>query len=112
MVRTRHRDYFLLLAEETIPKLRGAEQMQWYAVLEAEHDNLRQGLTFCLEETEGGENGLRLAGVLPQFWETRGHLSGGRSRLTAGRWYLLILTESNLGAIGQIVIRLRERTVS
>jgi predicted ATPase/class 3 adenylate cyclase/TolA-binding protein len=83
VVRLRHRDYFLTLAEAAGPKLRGAEQAQWLSVLEAEHDNLRQALTFCLEEPEGGEAGLRLGAALWQFWLVRGHLSEGRQHLAA-----------------------------
>jgi predicted ATPase/class 3 adenylate cyclase len=82
-VRGRHRDYFLALAEETRPKLRSAEQAQWLALLEEEHDNLRLALTFCLEEPEGGEAGLRLGAALQQFWWTRGHFSEGRQHLSA-----------------------------
>jgi tetratricopeptide (TPR) repeat protein len=83
MVRARHGDYFLMMAEEVKPKLGGSEQAQWLAVLEEEHDNLRQALTFYMEDTEGaqaGEKGLRLAAALQRFWSTRGHLSEGRER--------------------------------
>jgi predicted ATPase/class 3 adenylate cyclase len=80
---SRHRDYFLMLAEETRPKLLGSEQAQWLEVLEAEHENLRLALTFCLEEPDGAEAGLRLAVALPVFWEMRGHLSEGRQHLSA-----------------------------
>lgn len=82
-VSEKHRDYFLELAETARPKLRGAEQAQWLAILEEEHDNLRQALTFCLQETEAGEAGLRLGAALQQFWITRGHLREGRESLTA-----------------------------
>jgi predicted ATPase/class 3 adenylate cyclase/Tfp pilus assembly protein PilF len=80
-LRSRFRNYFLELAEEIMPKLRGSEQVRWYAVLEAEHDNLRQALQFCAEDPGAGEAGLRLAGALWRFWWTQGHLSEGRERL-------------------------------
>ena len=82
--RERHGDYFLTLAENTAPKLRGSEQVQWLKVLEEEHDNLRQALTLYAEDAadgEAGEKGLRLGAALQQFWGTRGHLSEGRERL-------------------------------
>jgi predicted ATPase len=82
-VRRRHRDFFLVLVEETRPKLHGAEQEQWLAVLEEEYDNLRQALNFCLEEPEEGAAGLRLGAALQGFWWTRGHLSEGRQYLSA-----------------------------
>ena len=81
-VRERHRDYFLALAEEVSPKLRGLEQAQCLVMLEEEHDNLRQALTFCREEPEGGEAGLRLGAALQGFWWIRGHLSEGRQHLS------------------------------
>jgi predicted ATPase/class 3 adenylate cyclase/tetratricopeptide (TPR) repeat protein len=82
-VRERHCDTFLALAEEVRPKLHGSEQARWLGVLEEEHDNLRQALTWCGEEVEGGEKGLRLGAALQMFWRTRGHVSEGRERLRA-----------------------------
>ncbi len=82
-VRARHRDYYLTMAEEIRPQVTGSEQAHWLSVLETEHDNLRQALTFCLEEADGGQKGLRLGGSLQAFWQIRGHVSEGRERLTA-----------------------------
>lgn len=82
-VRVRHRDYFLTLAEEAEPKLKGAEQAHWFAVLEAEHDNLRQAMACCMEKTERVEAGLRLGAVLWMFWYVRGHFVEGRAYLVA-----------------------------
>jgi len=79
--RARHRDYFLGLAEEAAPKLRGAEQITWLRRLEEEHDNLRAALEWSLLET-GSRGGLRLCGALQRFWWTRGHLSEGRQWCT------------------------------
>ena len=70
-VRARHADCFLTLAAEIRPKLSGSEQGQWLEVLEEEHDNLRQALTWYSEDAvdaEAGEKGAaagsRLAGFL------------------------------------------------
>ncbi|HLK61174.1 MAG TPA: tetratricopeptide repeat protein [Chthonomonadaceae bacterium] len=82
-VQQRHRDGFLVLAEEIRPKLTGPEQGHWLSVLEGEHDNLRAALTFCQAEAEGGEAGLRLGAALQRFWQVRGYLSEGRERLMA-----------------------------
>ena len=88
VVRARHGDYFVALAEEIMPKLAGSEQAQWLRVLEAEHDNLRQALTEYAEDaTEDvradDKKGLRLGAALQRFWMVRGHLSEGRERLRA-----------------------------
>jgi predicted ATPase/class 3 adenylate cyclase len=77
VVRERHRDYFLALAEEAEPKLTGAEQAEWLLRLEEEHENLRAGLDWSLV-APGSGGGLRLCGALQRFWWTRGHLSEGR----------------------------------
>src|SRR5258706_4748213 len=80
-VRVRHRDYYLSLAEEADPKLRGAEQAEWLRHLEDEHENLRAGLEWSLAEA-GSKGGLRLCGALQRFWWTRGHFSEGRQWCT------------------------------
>src|SRR5215204_7394001 len=91
-VRRCHNTYFLALAEEAEPKLRGAEDTEWLERLEAEHDNLRVALSWTLERGEA-ELGLRLAGALWMFWEAHGHYSEGR------RWLEKAL-EKNGGASG------------
>jgi non-specific serine/threonine protein kinase len=79
--RVRHRDYYLALAEEADPKLRGAEQAEWLQRLEEEHENLRAGLAWSVAEAGTG-GGQRLCGALRRFWWTRGHLSEGRQWCT------------------------------
>jgi predicted ATPase len=49
-----HAQYFLALAEEANPELKGANQVQWIEHLEAEHDNMRafqETLTSSLRPT-------------------------------------------------------------
>jgi predicted ATPase len=76
-VRTRHRDYFLALAEEAYLQHSSRELATWLQRLEQEHDNLRSALEWALVAA-GAADGLRLCGVLGIFWRTRGHLSEGR----------------------------------
>ena len=80
-VRVRHRDYYLALAEEAAPQLRGVEQAEWLRRLEEEHDNLRAGLEWSLVDT-GSKGGLRLCGALQRFWWTRGYFTEGRQWCT------------------------------
>jgi predicted ATPase/DNA-binding SARP family transcriptional activator len=73
----RHAQFFLGLAEEAEPRLRGPEQGEWLDRLESEVDNLRAALAWS-EEHDSGEIGLRLAGHLFWFWDLRGYISEGR----------------------------------
>ncbi len=88
--RSRHRDFFLEMAELADHELKGRDQGQWLTRLEREHDNLRQALSLCLEDGEGGESGLKLGAALQRFWQIRGHFNEGRETLTA----LLALPET------------------
>jgi predicted ATPase len=84
MVRERHRDYFLALAERAEPGLVGRNQLTWLGQLEAEHDNLRAALARSLEGDQPVQ-GLWLAACLSLFWRYRGSHSEGR------RWLKLAL---------------------
>jgi tetratricopeptide (TPR) repeat protein len=103
-IRERHADFFLTLAEEAKPKLRGPEQKVWLERLEKEHNNLRAALGWFLQhgekEGEGGkeaaESALRMAGALWQFWDTHGYVSEGRS------WLLKLLALSDSRTIERV----------
>jgi predicted ATPase/DNA-binding CsgD family transcriptional regulator len=81
-----HAAYYLALAEEAESQLQGAEQQQWLARLEQEHENLRAALRW-LEEQGECEQALRLCGALWWFWWIRGRVKEARTfleRLLAG----------------------------
>ncbi|HWE61836.1 MAG TPA: tetratricopeptide repeat protein [Chloroflexota bacterium] len=80
MLQRRHAAYFLSAAEEAAQLLRGPEQRVWLARLADEHDNLRAALRWALESGEA-LLGLKMAGVLWQFWEIGGHVREGREWL-------------------------------
>ncbi len=85
--RTAHAGYYLALAEEAEPQLRGAEQARSVAQLEREQENLRAALSFLLERarTQEGEKqvelALRLCVALTRFWHDRGYGREGLSFL-------------------------------
>jgi predicted ATPase/class 3 adenylate cyclase len=74
----RHSSFFLGVAEEAEPHLRGREQKRWLDKLELEHDNLRAALRWAIDSGRA-ENGLRLVGALWRFWHLHGHLAEGRN---------------------------------
>jgi predicted ATPase len=79
-LRARHRDWYLALAEEAEPELRGPRQGEWLVRLAEEHENLRAALVWTSEQEEG-EAGLRLGAALWWFWMVRGYMTEGRARL-------------------------------
>ena len=81
--RDRHLQFFLRLAEETEPRLTPEEQGPWLERLESEHENLRAALSWCRQQKENAETGLRLAAALCWFWEIHGYFSEGREHLQA-----------------------------
>jgi predicted ATPase/DNA-binding SARP family transcriptional activator len=70
LVRERHRDWLLALAEQAEPQLRGPHSVSWLERLEHERDNLRAALAWCVERGEA-EAGLRLVAALARFWQIR-----------------------------------------
>ncbi|MGI9120119.1 MAG: BTAD domain-containing putative transcriptional regulator [Acidimicrobiales bacterium] len=75
-----HLRWAVLLAGSAEPGLESQDQGGWLDVLDFEHDNLRAALDWA--DFSGALNdGLCLAASLWRFWEIRGHLSEGRSRL-------------------------------
>jgi non-specific serine/threonine protein kinase len=80
VLRGRHLEWYLGLAERAEPELFGAEQAIWFDRLDAELDNIRAALEWSLGGGEA-EAGLRLAGALWWFWGIRAHVIEGRGWL-------------------------------
>jgi predicted ATPase len=108
-VRHRHLAWCLTLAEAAEPALFGADQMAWFAWLDAEQDNLRMALAWSLvadgpdHPSDGPtlQAGLRLAGVLAQYWFVRAPWS------EAASWYDRLLARSQ----GNVTVRARRCSV-
>jgi predicted ATPase/Tfp pilus assembly protein PilF/DNA-binding XRE family transcriptional regulator len=80
--RSDHAAYYLALEEEGSVHLRGPNQAEWLAKLEAEHDNMRSVLQWAISEGEANI-ALRLSSGLRWFWYMRDYLSEGRHWLEA-----------------------------
>jgi predicted ATPase/class 3 adenylate cyclase len=99
-IKRTHAEYFLTLAEEANPALKGPDQLEWLERLEAEHDNMRVALSWALERKEA-ELAVRLGATLWWFWWMRGHYSEGR------RWL-----EASLAMDGRVSAESRARTLA
>ena len=77
-----HALYYLALAEEAEPHLKGAQQVLWWKRLEREQENLRAALSWLIGQEEG-ESAMRLSGALWWFWNIRGYWSEGERWLEA-----------------------------
>jgi predicted ATPase/class 3 adenylate cyclase len=80
LLRQRHANYFVVLAEKAEPEILGADQGVWLERLEAERDNFRAALGWLLERGNT-ERALRLIGSLRRGWVARGYLSETRKWL-------------------------------
>jgi predicted ATPase/DNA-binding CsgD family transcriptional regulator len=76
-VREQHAGYYLAVAEEAKPELKGDRQITWLERLETEHGNLRVAMAWLLERGES-ELAARLGWALWLFWGIRTHLAEGR----------------------------------
>jgi predicted ATPase/DNA-binding SARP family transcriptional activator len=70
------------LAETADPHLRRAEQLDWLAALEAEHDNIGAAMRGALAAGEA-QAAMRLAAGAGWYWWLGGHKTEGRELLTA-----------------------------
>jgi predicted ATPase/class 3 adenylate cyclase len=80
LLRRAHTEYFATLAKDAEPAFTSADQDSWLDRLEAEQDNFRAAIDWCLA---GGNDdiALQLCASLYWFWYVRGHLSEGRRLL-------------------------------
>jgi DNA-binding CsgD family transcriptional regulator len=84
LVRDRHADSFVRLAEVAGPQLRGSTQVAWSRRLSTELGNLQAALGWLREQADAAR-GLRLLGYLGEFWCDRYGNSEGLAQL---RWFL------------------------
>ncbi|QIS22071.1 BTAD domain-containing putative transcriptional regulator [Nocardia terpenica] len=80
--RRAHLAYFTGLADTAEPHLRRAEQLEWLAALDAEHDNIAAAMRGALAAGEATE-AMRLAAAAGWYWWLSGHKVEGMELLTA-----------------------------
>jgi predicted ATPase/class 3 adenylate cyclase len=77
LVRGRHLEFFVALAEKAWPELIGPDQSAWFTRLDAERENLLFAHTICDGARERVLAGLRLVHLLKLYWISRGLLELG-----------------------------------
>jgi predicted ATPase len=116
LLRGRHRDYFLALAETAEPNLVTATESEWLEVLDPEATNLQAAIDWGAATDP--EQALRLCLALTLWWKARGRFAAAelaygraldaadpspsalRARVLWGRAYLLTYAGDFMGAIG------------
>ncbi|MFH9075229.1 BTAD domain-containing putative transcriptional regulator [Streptomyces alboflavus] len=82
LARREHLAYVSGLAETAEPHLRRAEQLEWLAVLDAEHDNIGAAMRGALAAGEA-QAAMRLAAGAGWYWWLSGHRTEGFELITA-----------------------------
>jgi len=80
----RHLDYFVNLADEAEPELRGRRQLEWITRLELEQENIRTALRRSLAgegtpDKQRTVSAVRLVNAIWVFWFIRGWFNEGHS---------------------------------
>lgn len=81
-IRQAHLAYFTELTETAEPHLRRAEQLEWLATLEADHDNLSAALRGAIAAGDA-QAAMRLASAAGWYWWLGGRRSEGLELLIA-----------------------------
>jgi predicted ATPase/DNA-binding SARP family transcriptional activator len=82
LARHAHLAYFTELAETADPHLRRAEQLEWLATLDVEHDNISSAMRGALAAGEA-QAAMRLAAGAGWYWWLSGHKAEGNELLMA-----------------------------
>ena len=82
VLRRRHADVFLTLAEEVELSHSVPSERALFERLELEHGNIRAAFAFLVDAGEN-DRALRLASALRRYWQIHGHLAEGRRLLEA-----------------------------
>ncbi|HEX2646212.1 MAG TPA: hypothetical protein VHO95_03210, partial [Candidatus Dormibacteraeota bacterium] len=79
-IRDRHAAAYQALAEAAAPHLFGAEQKTWLDRLDLDHDNFRAAFDWSISRGDVAR-ALCLGAAFWRFWQMRGHLREGRTRI-------------------------------
>jgi predicted ATPase/class 3 adenylate cyclase len=80
LIRDRHVKAFIALAQLAKPHLFGPQRKEWLDRLEEDHDNFRAALEWAIA-SGNAQQAMSLGGSFWRFWQMRGHIHEGRSRI-------------------------------
>jgi len=80
MIRDRHLEAFIALAQTAQEHLFGSQRKAWLDRLDADVDNFRVALEWCVAQGDA-LRAMRLGASLWRYWQMRGHLHEGRRRM-------------------------------
>jgi tetratricopeptide (TPR) repeat protein len=92
-----HAAFYLALAEEAYPELRGPRQAEWLGRLEQENGNLQAAMGWALANDQA-ETAARLGWALWVFWLLRGYQQEG------SRWMEALLEQEPPAALRTIAL--------
>lgn len=75
----RHRRWYAGLVETVAGELFGPDQVDWFARLRADHDNLAAALERLTHDPADAADGLRMASTLQHHWVMTGRFGEGRA---------------------------------
>ena len=81
-IRERHVEAFIALAQQAQPHLFGPRRKEWLDRLETDHDNFRAALEWTVASKDA-RSAMELSAGMWRFWQMRGHLHEGRTRMDA-----------------------------
>jgi predicted ATPase/class 3 adenylate cyclase len=82
LIRARHRDWYVALAQRAASELSGTDQRRWLDRLELEHDDIRAVLDRAVAAPDPPV-AIGLAFSMWRFWQKHGHIAEARRRLEA-----------------------------
>lgn len=79
--RDRHAGYFAAVACEAAQHLDGSDEVEWFSKLEADEENLRSALRWCLEDTGERSLGVEMVRHLGEPWRHAGRFGQAQKYL-------------------------------
>jgi non-specific serine/threonine protein kinase len=77
MLQRRHRDWFLVWAEQGEYSIWGPEAAEWLEQIETNYNNIWSAMEWCRDTPQEAQSGLRLWAAIVSFYDLKGHVTDG-----------------------------------